>query len=242
MRTALITILYEDSDVVVINKPDGVLSHGDDGTQTQDTVVEWLLARVPEAKGVGEPGVQKDGRIVDRSGIVHRLDRETSGVMILAKHEEAFLHLKAQFQNRNVYKEYRAFVYGQMKEGSGNIDRPIGRSASDFRLRSAQRGAKGILRSAVTEWERIGQTKSHSYLRVMPKTGRTHQIRAHLKAISHPVVCDPLYAPSFICELGFGRLALHAHILGIEVPKGETIHFVAPLPQEFITAADNMNG
>lgn len=236
----MITILYEDNDVMVINKPDGLLVHGDDATE-KETVVSWFLSRVPEAKGVGEEGVQKDGIPVDRSGVVHRLDRETSGVLILAKHQEAFLFLKDQFQSRSVHKEYRAFVYGSLKEKWGSIDRPIGRSASDFRLRSAQRGAKGMLRPAVTEWELIGQTPQHAYLRVMPKTGRTHQIRVHMKAINHPIVCDSLYAPNASCELGFTRLALHAHVLGITVPSGETKRFVAPLPQVFIVAADGMS-
>jgi len=236
----MITILYEDSDVMVINKPDGLLVHGDDAIE-KETVVSWFLTRVPEAKGVGEEGVQKDGIPVDRSGVVHRLDRETSGVLILAKHQEAFLFLKDQFQSRSVHKEYRAFVYGSLKEKWGSIDRPIGRSASDFRLRSAQRGAKGVLRPAVTDWELIGQTPQHAYVRVMPKTGRTHQIRAHMKAINHPIVCDSLYAPNASCELGFTRLALHAHVLGITVPSGETKRFVAPLPHVFIVAADGMS-
>lgn len=237
----MITIIYEDTDVLVINKPDGLLVHGDEAGE-QETVVSWFLAHVPGAKGVGEAGVQKDGIPVDRSGIVHRLDRDTSGVMILAKHNEAFEHLKLQFQRRSVFKEYRAFVYGTMKEKWGTIDRSIGRSAKDFRLRSAQRGAKGLLRPAITDWELVGQSESHAYLKLLPKTGRTHQLRVHLKAINHPIVCDALYAPTFPCELGFARLALHAHILELELPSQEVKRFIAPLPHTFIVAADGMSG
>lgn len=236
----MITILYEDLDVLVINKPDGMLVHAD-SADSGETVVSWFLIHVPEARGVGEEGVQKDGIPVDRSGVVHRLDRETSGVLILAKHQEAFLHLKNQFQRRSVHKEYRAFVYGTMKERWGTIDRPIGRSTKDFRLRSAQRGAKGLMRPSVTDWELVGQGQEHAYLKLFPKTGRTHQIRVHLKAINHPVVCDSLYAPTSPCELGFARLALHSHVLELELPSHEVKRFVAPLPHVFIVAADSMS-
>ncbi len=240
----MISIIYEDADVVVINKPDGVLSH-DDGEERVDgreTVVDWFLGHVPSAREVGEPGLGKKGEPLLRSGVVHRLDRETSGVMILAKTQEAFLHLKHQFQERAVEKEYRAFVYGTMKEKWGRIDRAIGRSAKDFRLRSAQRGSKGLQREAVTDWELVGQNESYAYLRVLPKTGRTHQIRVHLKAINHPVISDTLYAPSMPQALGFARLALHAHVLGITLPSGDAKRFMAPLPQVFIDAADTLSG
>ncbi len=240
----MISVIYEDADVVVINKPEGVLVH-EDGEEVQEggreTVTEWLLDHVPEARGVGEPGVGKDGTPLERSGVVHRLDRETSGVLILAKTQQAFEYLKHQFQSRAVEKEYRAFVYGTLKERWGRIERPIGRSAKDFRLRSAQRGARGTLREAVTDWELVGQTTTHAYLKVFPKTGRTHQIRVHLKAINHPIVCDHLYAPNQPCNLGFTRLALHAHALGITLPSGEAKRFVAPLPQVFIDAVDAMS-
>lgn len=236
----MIPILFEDDDVVVINKPTNMLVHDDGEEGVGETVVSWFIAHCPSAQGVGEPGVAKDGTPVDRSGVVHRLDRETSGVLVLAKNQKAFMHLKAQFQSRHVFKEYRAFVYGAMKEKWGRINRPIGRSSKDFRLRSAQRGARGMLREAVTEWELIGQGGAHAYLKVFPKTGRTHQIRVHLKAINHPVVCDALYAPQMPCELGFGRLALHAHILGFELPSGSAKRFMAPLPQEFGEAVDRL--
>ena len=240
----MISRIYEDADVLVINKPDGVLVH-EDGEEVREgaleTVVGWFISQVPSAREVGEPGVGKRGETLLRSGVVHRLDRETSGVLILAKTQDAFLFLKHQFQSRAVEKEYRAFVYGTMKEKWGRIDRPIGRSAQDFRLRSAQRGAKGILREAVTDWELIGQTTTHAYIKAFPKTGRTHQIRVHLKAINHPIVCDALYAPNQPCELGFARLALHAHTLGITLPSGESKRFVAPLPQVFVDAVDRMS-
>ncbi len=233
-----ISVLFENDDVLVIDKPSGVMVHAD-GRGVEPTVVNWFLARAPEARGVGESGFAQDGTPLERSGVVHRLDRETSGVLVLAKTGDAFTHFKAQFHDRLVKKEYRAFVYGTMKEEWGTIDRPIGRSTKNFRLRSAQRGAKGMLRTALTDWELITQNNAFAYLRLLPKTGRMHQIRVHLKAISHPVVRDTLYASENLLtgdSLGFARLALHAHKLTIMLPDSSEHEFVAPLPPEFLAA------
>jgi 23S rRNA pseudouridine1911/1915/1917 synthase len=233
-----IPILYEDGDVIVIQKPAGIMVHGD-GIHEGPTVVDWLLTHAPMARGVGEPGLGRDGGALERSGVVHRLDRDTSGVLVLAKTQPAFLHLKHQFHERLVKKEYRAFVYGTMKERWGTINRPIGRNVRDFRLRSAERGARGMVRDAVTDWELIGQSTSHAYLRLKPKTGRTHQIRVHLKSIGRPIVMDPLYAPSREREgdnLGFNRLALHAYSLTLILPNGEEKTFLAPFPEDFESA------
>lgn len=242
-----IPILFENDDVVVVNKPPGVMVHGDGRNldkatdkEVSQTVADWHVARAPTARGVGEPLVLSGGKTLDRPGIVHRLDQETSGVLILAKNQEAFLHLKQQFHDRLTGKEYRAFVYGEVKEAHGVIDRAIGRSAQDFRLRSSQRGARGKLREAETRWERICATTAHSYLRLLPKTGRTHQLRVHMKAINHPIVCDRLYAPNVVRRdpdaLGFTRLALHAYALTIALPQGDTRTFTAPLPEDFVRA------
>lgn len=228
-------ILYEDSDVVVIDKPPGMMVHAD-GRSEEVTVVDWFLAHCPEAKGVGEEGYAQNGKSLERSGVVHRLDRETSGIMILAKNDGAFAHLKAQFHDRHAKKEYRAFVYGEMKEKWGTIDRPIGRSAKDFRMRSAEPGSRGTRRPAITDWELIGQKGGYAYLRLRPRTGRMHQLRVHLKSIGRPIVGDTLYATETLLEmdnLGFERLALHAYALTLTLPGGEEKHFIAPLPQSF---------
>ena len=237
------TILFENDDVLVIDKPSGMRVHND-GHGEGETVAEWFLRRVPEARGVGEAQTLADGTPIERSGIVHRLDRDTSGVLILAKTQPAYEHLKKQFHDRLARKEYRAFVYGLMKDKWGTIDRPIGRSAKSPKLRSAQRGAKGTLRDAVTSWELIGQSYSHAYLKLRPKTGRTHQLRVHLKAIDRPIVMDPLYATEHhrtnMDNLGFERLALHAHILELVLPNGEEQRFIAPMPQTFEEAAEKL--
>lgn len=236
-----ITIIYEDDNIIVVNKPSGIAVHRDAHMAPKTTTVaDWHVARVPSAAHVGEPLKIPDGELV-RPGVVHRLDRETSGVLVLAKTPEAFTHLKAQFHDREAKKEYRAFVYGVMKDKKGVIDRPIMRSAKDFRLKSAQRGGKGVARPALTEWELIQTNGTHSYVRLLPKTGRTHQLRVHMKAINHPIVCDRLYAPNHPCDLGQSRLALHAYLLTLKMmhtegDEEEEMTFVAPLPEEFESA------
>ena len=239
-----IEVLYSDDEVVVINKPAGMMVH-EDGKREGQSVVDWFLAQYPDAKGVGEPGYAPDGKELERSGVVHRLDRETSGVLILAKTQAAHQYLKQQFHDRVVRKEYRAFVYGRMNEQWGVIDRPIGRSRKDFRKRSAEPGAKGTLRDAVTEWECIGsgehEDEPFSYVKLIPKTGRTHQLRVHLKAIDRPIVGDTLYAGKRLEQsnnLGFEGLALHAHTLELTLPSGDARRFIAPVPPEFDQAAE----
>ncbi len=231
-------VLYEDANMLVISKPTGMMVHAD-GRREDKTVVDWFLARAPEAREVGEPGFAQDGSPLLRAGVVHRLDEDTSGLLVLAKTQDAFLHLKTQFQEHLIKKEYRAFVYGTMKEKWGTINRLIGRSTKDFRLRSAQRGARGTLRSAITDWELIGQTETHAYLKLLPKTGRTHQLRVHMKAIGRPIVKDDLYASENLLlgnNLGFTRLALHAYSLKFMGIDGIDRHIIAPIPPDFEAA------
>jgi 23S rRNA pseudouridine1911/1915/1917 synthase len=239
-------VLYEDDDVMVISKPFGWMTH-EDGHNDAPNVVEWFCGRVPEAHGVGEEGYSPKGEELDRSGIVHRLDRETSGVLILAKNQDAHQHLKQKFKNREVYKEYRAFVYGRLNDRWGTINRPIGRSAKDHRRRSAERGSKGERREAITDFERIGvgeyKDEPFSYVKLIPKTGRTHQLRVHLRALDRPIVSDKLYSQHKIPgsnNLDLERLALHAYVLELELPNGSTERFIAPIPQEFEDAAERI--
>lgn len=224
-------ILYEDADLVAIDKPIGVMAHPD-GHSDEKTVSDWFAERYPASKDVGETQRLRDGSEIMRPGIVHRLDRDTSGVLILAKTPEAHAFLKSAFQEHAVNKTYLAFVYGTLKEESGIVNLPIGRSRKDFRLRSAQRAAKGMLREAITRYEVVGDIGTHSLVKAMPETGRTHQIRVHLKAIHHPIVCDPLYSPNHPCDLGFNRLGLHAYQLDLPLPAGERITIISPVPAE----------
>lgn len=239
----LVTILYEDENLLVINKPAGLIVHPD-GRRKEESVADWMIKHYPRTKEVGEPlminNEQGTTNNILRPGIVHRLDRETSGALLLAKNQETFLFLKEQFKERDIAKEYHAFVYGNMKKDDGIIDRPIARSRSDFRLWSAQRGSRGELREAITEYKVLIRGKDATLVEVKPKTGRTHQIRVHFKAINHPVVSDNLYAPKQKQILGFKRTALHAYSVEFKKLNGEIQKVIAPYPADFTKAIEKL--
>lgn len=229
-------ILYEDEEILAVNKPSGMVVHFDGKTE-EYSVADWFLEHYPDLEDIGEPIILSDGREIKRPGIVHRLDRETSGVLLIAKTQESFEHLKQQFKDRVIQKTYNAFVYGHFKEEEGIVDRQIGRSKGDFRKWSAQRGTRGKLRDAVTEYKVLNQGEfgndKVSFLEVYPKTGRTHQIRVHMKAINHEVVCDTLYAPKKKCFKPMGRLALHARSIKYTSSDGNEQIVESELPQTF---------
>ncbi len=241
-----ISILYEDEDVLVINKPAGLVVHSD-GRTVEPTVVDWILAKYPETRGVGDSlpsalDAKRSTLNADvRPGIVHRLDRETSGALLIAKNQRAFNLIKKQFQRSMIRKVYHAFVYGSVKHDEGVIDRPIARSGSNSVLWSATRGRKGADRAAVTDYRVMTRTSEVSFLELRPRTGRTHQLRVHLKAINYPILCDKLYAPRRECLLGFKRLALHARSLSFILPSGKDLFIEAPYPKDFETALNALN-
>ena len=244
MISIMLSIIYQDKDVLIINKPSGLMVHGDGKTE-EKTLSDFVEEEFPETKNVGEPmtigkGPNKEPTILLRPGIVHRLDKETSGVMVVAKNQKAFEILKKQFQDHIIKKTYNTFVWGYVKEDEGVIDRHIGRSKGDFRKWSAQRFSRGELRPSVTEYSVLkrfegdpilkrgsimvgkGNSKiplSFSLVEARPLTGRTHQIRVHFKAINHPVVGDSLYAENHPYALGFARLALHARKIKLILPS-----------------------
>jgi len=240
-------VLYEDADVLAVNKLAGVMTHpsfakATEGKLENETASEWFGKKYPEG------------------GYAHRLDRDTSGVLVFAKNPDALAFLKKAFHDREVKKTYLAFVYGVPKERKGTISFDIGRSRKDFRLRSAQPKARGTLRAATTRYEVIADIKTHALLKVEPETGRTHQIRVHLKAIHHPIVGDKLYAPglsksevignkpqsfrapSHPCDLGFERLGLHAYALDLPLPNGGRVRITAPVPGELVPALARFPG
>jgi len=233
-----VSIIYEDEDCMVINKPSGLIVHTD-GKREEESVVDWVLQKYPEIKNVGEPLTLTSGKVVLRPGIVHRIDRDTSGALLIAKNNEAFLFFKNQFKERDIAKEYHAFVYGRLPQEFGTIDRPIGRSRSDFRQWSAQRGARGQMREAITRYEVKQRSEEATFVVVHPLTGRTHQIRVHFKALNHPIVCDPLYASKLPHILGLERLALHAYSLEFYDRKSQKHFIVAPYPEDFSRAIEN---
>ncbi len=225
-----IKILYEDSNVLAIDKPSGISVHGD-GKTKEKTIADWVLKNYPRMKNVGEP--MSD---IPRPGIVHRLDRETSGVLLLAKNQKAFEFLKSQFMDREIKKTYHAIVSGFMKNDHGVVNKPIGRSPKDFRRYLAGRGVRGELRESITEYKvlkRFEAPQKFTYLEIKPKTGRTHQIRVHMKFLNHPVVGDTLYNPEGFCPKGISRMALHAKSIEFKDLKGKTVKVESPLPKEF---------
>ena len=221
-----IKILYEDKDILAINKPSGILVHPDQRSK-EKTIFDLFVKKYPKME------------------IVHRLDKETSGVMLLAKNEKAHEFLKNQFQERTIKKIYVAIVNGWVKNDRGVINKPIGRSPSDFRRHLAGRGARGELREAITEYKVLkrftspqpspykGEGGKFTYLEIKPKTGRTHQIRVHLKFLNHPIICDSLYNPNGPCLKEILRLALHAKFIEFKGLKGQNIKVESPLPLQF---------
>lgn len=249
-------ILYEDKNILVVDKPAGISVHPDVHTKKNcKTLVDYILEYDPKIKNVGEPLVTEyKGKniIIDRPGIVHRLDKETSGVLLVARNQKAFLFLKEQFQNHTIKKKYLTFVYGYVPDPKasllsgkrGVINAPIGRSPKDIRMWTAGCGAKEPLRSAFTEYiiikkfsdtkeKTLNQENNFSYLEVYPKTGRTHQIRIHMRYINHPVVSDPLYRGNRNLALGMKRLALHSNSVTFKLLNGDIKTIESPLPVDF---------
>jgi len=238
-----IQIIYEDDDVLVINKPAGLVVHSD-GKTDEYTLCDWLVEQYPDIKNIGEPA-EYDGKVIARPGIVHRLDKDTSGVLIIAKKQGSYEFLKKQFQEREIKKTYRALVYGNIKKDSGVIDSPIGRHPKNFKQWLAGGGARGQAREAMTEYKVLRRGKengeSFTYVELHPKTGRTHQLRVHLKSIGNPIICDSIYATKRSHMLGFSRLALHSFNLEVRLPNGEEKLFEARIPKDFETAIAEMH-
>jgi 23S rRNA pseudouridine1911/1915/1917 synthase len=230
-------IIFENKDFLVVNKPAGLMVHGvrvstarrvDEARAAEPTLVDWLLAHRPEVKTVGdEPTL--------RPGIVHRLDKATSGVMIVAKTQASFEYLKKLFQEHGMEKTYYALVFGMPAREKGTIDAPIGiKNGSLKRSIHVSKMAK----SAITEYSVVKKFskdggESYALLEIHPKTGRTHQIRVHLASIGHPIVGDPMYGKK--AQPAFAkRLMLHAGSIAFHDKNGDYLVFEAPLPPGFI--------
>jgi 23S rRNA pseudouridine1911/1915/1917 synthase len=232
-------IIYEDEDCLVVNKAPGIVVHPAAG-RCHGTLVNALLHHCADLQGIGGER---------RPGIVHRLDKDTSGAMIVAKNDFAFYQLARQFKGRTVEKEYVALVWGKLSSEKGIIDRPIGRHRFD-RKKMSSRYALSKKREAVTEWkvEKIYQIKDEaqgecwlSWLRIRPRTGRTHQIRVHLADLGHPIVGDRVYGSrrsgskttGLLASSGFPRQVLHAERITFKHPRsGAPVRSVAPVPED----------
>jgi len=213
-------VLYEDDDCIVINKPAGVLTHAQGNLSTEATVATFLRDKLKDLEGA-------------RGGIVHRLDRATSGVIICAKNQAALSFLQKQFSQRKAKKTYMAIVAGHMDPKAAVIDMPIERNPkapATFRV-----GANG--KPSTTTYSVVAETPTYSMVELKPTTGRTHQLRVHLAEQKHPIIGDPLYGTG-----AFGdRLYLHALSLEITLPNRERRTFEAPLPPEFAQLMEQTN-
>ncbi|MFW6111568.1 MAG: RluA family pseudouridine synthase [Candidatus Bipolaricaulota bacterium] len=208
-------IVYEDSSIIGINKPDSLVVHPGPGHQ-KGTLANGLIYRYPDLPGLPDP---------TRPGIVHRLDKNTSGILVIARTNEAFRDLKGQFKDREVEKEYLALVSGRLKENRGLIDAPVGRSSKDKTKMTVKLGGK----EAQTRFRVINRLSDFTLLKVMPLTGRTHQIRVHMDYIGHRILGDRYYGGP-----PHNRLMLHSKRLKVKHPEtGKIISLEAPTPQEF---------
>ncbi len=247
-RLVKIKILFENKNLLVLDKPAGFAVHGD-GKINQKTIAEYILKNFPKLKGVGEnlSGIEKPG-------IVHRLDKDTTGCLVVAKNQESYENLKHQFQAKKIKKEYIALVWGNVKNDTGIIDLPIARSKSDFRKKeivkitsSNKEKFRGEEREALTRYKVLQRLEMFgekvTLVAFFPETGRTHQIRIHSKSLGHPIVGDHLYGPtkeSFekkyfknIKIKNNTRQLLHAKSITFFDPgEGEQVKIESPLPKD----------
>ena len=213
-----LSLLHEDSDLLVLNKPAGLVVHPGAGNAT-GTIVHALLHHCRDLSGIGG---------IERPGIVHRLDKETSGCLVIAKNDVAHQSLGAQFAARTVEKTYLAIVEGTLRRSSGIIDAPIGRHRVHRQKMTVVPAEKG--RESVTHYRVLATADGLSLIECLPKTGRTHQIRVHLKHLGHPLAGDPVYGR----RGAYARHLLHAWKLAFDHPRsGQRLHFTSPVPKDF---------
>lgn len=203
-------VIYEDENVLVVNKPEGVISHSRGKYWNEPSVASFVR--------------QKTKQEGERAGIVHRLDRATSGVMICAKNSDTLKHLQRQFSDRSVKKTYSAVVKGRLKEAEAIIDIPIERNPK--KPQTFRAGIQG--KSAKTRYKGLKANDTYSLVELLPETGRTHQLRVHLAHLGFPIVGDELYGGE-----DADRLLLHAHTLEITIPNGQRKVFTAKIPPIF---------
>lgn len=257
-------IIYQDENLIVVNKPAGMPVH-EAKHSTDYSLCDWLLERFPEIKDVGDfpaRAFREDGAAYGepyRPGIVHRLDKQTSGVMIVARNQESFLKLKETFKSRRVEKVYTALICGRPKEKSGIISKPIGRLiSSPMKMgiaadlgeplasspsRSGRQGQAGrdrgrggvrLIKEAVTEYKTLKEFSDTTLIEAKPKTGRMHQIRLHLASIGHPIAGDIIYGGSNVCHADLHRYFLHASSISFSWGAIGRLQFEADLPLHLI--------
>jgi len=232
-----IDILYEDKDLLAVNKPSGLVIHTD-GRTMEDSLADWIKAKNPACEDVGEPLEIGTGEVIKRWGIVHRIDRETSGVVLIAKNQKTYDFLKKQFLDREIEKAYHVVVYGDVRYDEGIINLPIGRNKSDFRKKATGKAVRGEEKEAVTHYKTLARKDRISLVEANPRTGRTHQLRVHFADMGHAILEDRLYSVPRKAPITLGRLALHAYSVEFTIPDGEWLKIVAPYPADFQRAVE----
>lgn len=221
-------IVYEDEDLLVINKPKGMVVHPAAG-HVDGTLVNALLYHCGDSLS----GINGE----KRPGIVHRIDMDTTGLLIVAKNDFAHQHLSAQLKDHSLHRSYECIVRGGFREDRGTVDAPIGRHPTD---RKRMAVTEKNSRNAVTHWEVLQRYGAYTHLRCRLKTGRTHQIRVHMAYLNHPIAGDPLYGVKK-AELGLSSQCLHAGALTFLHPRsGEEMTLSCPLPEEFLRALERL--
>jgi 23S rRNA pseudouridine1911/1915/1917 synthase len=221
-------IVFENQDFIIVNKPSGLQVHPSD-SEKENTLVNALIVRYPEIKNITDGS--EDSWM--RPGIVHRLDKDTSGVMVVARNKKTFDELKNKFAQREIEKNYVAVVYGHLEKKSGVVDEPIARAASFKKQKIARGKTKGIARPAVTEYNLLKRYAEFDFVEALPKTGRMHQIRVHLASLGNSIVGDAKYKRrNLILPAGIKRQLLHAQKLRFTL-AGHDYSFEAPLPVDF---------
>ena len=232
------TCLFEDESILVLDKPAGITVNRSETTRHEETVQDWVEKRI-KTEDLKLKSRASEGDFYKRGGIVHRLDKETSGILLVAKDEDSFMNLQKQFKERKVKKTYLALAHGKIKVKIGEIKVPVGRLPWN-------RKRFGILaggRESVTEYKVLNyfvskknSSEFYSLVELYPKTGRTHQIRVHLKYINHPIFSDFLYAGRKTARANkkyLDRVFLHASKISFNHPKtGKIVNFESPIPEE----------
>lgn len=230
-------VRYEDEHIIIVNKPVGMVVHPAPG-HSSGTLVNALMYHCGDSlSGIGG---------VNRPGIVHRIDRDTTGLICAAKNDFSHLSLSAQLKDHSMYREYRMIVCGNMREDSGTVDAPIGRHPVDRKRMAVIRDGRGHARNAVTHWRVLERYNGFAYVEAVLETGRTHQIRVHMSHIGHPLVGDTTYGGGrtqferHSVSLIDGQM-LHATALNFKHPRsGEIMRFETPLPENFTSALEKL--
>ncbi len=223
----IIPVIFEDENILVIDKPSGVVVHPFDFSD-EETVLDFLHEHAPLMFSIINSITLQDERIIPLGGIVHKLDRETSGIMVVAKNETTFMELKKEFLAHTTTKKYIALVEGVIEKETYTIDAPLGRNKKEYKQSVNPINPRGELRSAITEVKVLQKNSNTTLVELAPLTGRTHQLRAHMSYDSHPIVGDIAYGSN----VKNFRIMLHAYSLSFML-NGEEKTFTAEIPAEF---------